>query len=65
VAEVPGILKRTWRVVFIQVGTVHGGSEMLALYSYGAYCDFAIFHLNGAARFLEKRSILAVGLYAP
>src|SRR5262252_5452844 len=64
-AEVPGILKRTCRVVLLQVGAINFVSQSLALYALRVHCDFVICYLDAPTRFLEKRSVPTVRLRAP
>jgi hypothetical protein len=52
-------------LVLIQIGAINGVSEALAVYLYGADCDFAICDLDCAERFFEKPSVPTVRLHAP
>ena len=63
--EVLRILQSTRRVVLIQISAINGVPEAFALDAHGADCDCAICHLDGAARFSEKRSVPTVLLHAP
>jgi hypothetical protein len=44
--EVVRVLECTCGVVLLQVGAINGVPEALALYAYGADCDFAICYLG-------------------
>ncbi len=64
-AEVFGIFECRRRAVLIQVGAINRVSDALTLCADSADRDFAVGHLDGAARLFEKRSVPTIRLQAP